>query len=120
MVFAVAPERHEAVAKMFTEIGFIFNSAELTELGVSIRLDWDDGIELISPIPGATATVAESVNEFLDGNGDGVYTVVLRVPEASAAETVTERYGAASAFDRSSRARARTSTRSICRCSVCR
>ena len=78
---------------MFTELGFTFNSAELPELGVHIRLDWEHGIELISPIPGSTASVAASVNEFLDTHGDGVYTVVLQVPDASAAEAVTERYG---------------------------
>ena len=63
-----------------------------------INLDWDRGIELISPLPGATASVAASVDEFLDSHGDGVYTVVLRVPDASAAEAVTERYGATIRF----------------------
>lgn len=98
VVFAVAPERQQAVANMFTEIGFVFNSAELTELGVSVHLDWDGGLELISPIPGSTASVAESVNDFLSRHGGGVYTVVLGVPEASSAEMVTERYGAAVRF----------------------
>jgi methylmalonyl-CoA/ethylmalonyl-CoA epimerase len=93
VVFAVAPERQAAVAQMFTELGFKFDSAELTELGLSIYLDWNGGVEVISAIPGATADVAASVREFLERNGDGVYSVVLRVPEASAAEAVTDRYG---------------------------
>jgi len=101
VVFAVAPERQAAAAQMLTELGFSFDRTELTELGVSIYLDWNGGLELISAIPGATADVATSVNEFVERNGDGVYTVVLRVPEASAAEAVTERYGSKIRFQQS-------------------
>jgi 4-hydroxyphenylpyruvate dioxygenase-like putative hemolysin len=98
VVFAVSPERHESVAQMFTELGFVFQPAELSELGVSVSLDWDRGVELISPIPGATAAVAASVQGFLDNNGDGIYTVVLQIAGASDAESVAERYGAAIRF----------------------
>ncbi|PRC43858.1 hypothetical protein C6A85_000000103180, partial [Mycobacterium sp. ITM-2017-0098] len=77
VVFAVAPERQAAVVTMFTELGFSFNAAELTELGVHVQLDWDRGVELISPVPGSTASVATSVNDFLDRHGDGIYTVVV-------------------------------------------
>lgn len=98
VVFAVAPERHDAVAQMFTELGFSLQPAGLTELGLRINLDWAHGVELISPIPGATTPVADSVMRFLDAKGDGIYTVVLQVPEAAAAEAVTERYGAAVRF----------------------
>lgn len=101
VVFAVASERQAATAEMFTELGFTFNAAELTELGVTVALDWDRGIELISPVPGSTAAVAASVNEFLDRHGDGVYTVVLRVPKASAAEKIAERYGSTTRFRQS-------------------
>ena len=80
VVFAVAPERQTAVAQMFTELGFSFDSTELTELGLSIHLDWNGGVELISAVPGATAEVAASVREFVERNGDGVYTVVLSCP----------------------------------------
>jgi 4-hydroxyphenylpyruvate dioxygenase-like putative hemolysin len=92
VVFAVAPERQAAVARMFTELGFSFDKTELTELGLSICLDWNGGIEVISALPGATADVAASVRDFVERNGDGVYTVVLRVPDASAAESATARY----------------------------
>lgn len=101
VVFAVAPERQAAAAQMLTELGFSFSQTELPELGVSIYLDWNGGVELISAIPGATADVAASVNEFVEHNGDGVYTVVLRIPEASAAEAVTDRYGAKVRFRQS-------------------
>jgi len=83
---------------MFTELGFALAPAELTELGLRINLDWDRGMEIISPLPGSTAQVAASVSEFLDAKGDGVYTVVLQVPEAAAAEAVADRYGATIRF----------------------
>ncbi|BBY82670.1 hypothetical protein H7I53_21615 [Mycolicibacterium pulveris] len=98
VVFAVAAERQADVARMFTELGFAFNPAELTELGVTVQLDWEGGLELISPIPGSTASVALSVNDFLASHGDGVYTVVLQVPDPAAAEAVTDRYGAVTRF----------------------
>lgn len=98
VVFAVAKERRAAMTQMFTDLGFAFDNVPLTELGVDVDLDWNRGIELISPIPGSDATVARSVAEFLDGHGDGIYTVVLRVPGASAAEAVAQRYGATTRF----------------------
>lgn len=101
VVFAVAPHRQAAMAQMFTDLGFTFEIVELSELGVHVHLDWNGGIELISPLPGSTATVAVAVNEFLEHHGDGVYTVVIRVPEASAAESVTERYGSTTRFRQS-------------------
>ena len=101
VVFAVAPDRQAAVAQMFTELGFNFQNTELTELGLTIHLDWNGGVELISAIPGATADVGASVSEFVKRNGDGVYSVVLRVPGASDAEAVTERYGSKVRFRQS-------------------
>jgi methylmalonyl-CoA/ethylmalonyl-CoA epimerase len=68
---------------------------------VNVHLDWSGGLELISAIPGSTADVAGSVNHFIETHGDGVYTVVLRVPEASAAEAITERYGSTTRFRQS-------------------
>jgi methylmalonyl-CoA/ethylmalonyl-CoA epimerase len=101
VVFAVAPERQAAVAQMFTELGFNFQNTELTELGLTIHLDWHGGVELISAAPGATAEVAASVSDFVQRNGDGVYTVVLRVPTASDAEAVADRYGSKTRFRQS-------------------
>ena len=98
VVFAVAPERHDTMAQMFTDLGFTLQPAELPELGVRIHLDWNGGIELISPIAGSTGQVAASVREFLEKKGDGVYTVEIRVPAAGPAESVLDRYGATVRF----------------------
>jgi|ERR1700761_4243626 4-hydroxyphenylpyruvate dioxygenase-like putative hemolysin len=98
VVFALAPERHVTVTQLFIDLGFSFENMQLTELGLDIHLDWNRGIELISPIPESSAMVARSVSEFLDAHGDGIYTVVLRVPTASTAEAVAQRYGATTRF----------------------
>ena len=98
VVFAVAAERHATAAQMFSDLGFVFETLQLTELGLDIHLDWNRGIELISPIPGSTGEVAVSVTEFLERHGDGVFTVVVGVPEASSAAAVAERYGATTRF----------------------
>jgi len=98
VVFALAPERHAAAAQFFNDLGFVFENFQLTELGLDIHLDWTRGVELISPIPHSPGPVAASVNEFLESHGDGVYSVVIRVAAASAAEDIAERYGATTRF----------------------
>ena len=98
VVFAVARERHDAVGQLFTELGFSFDEIALDELGLRVLLDWSRGIELISPNPGSTATVAVSVTEFLASHGDGVFTVVVQVPGASEAEDIAKRYGSTTRF----------------------
>src|SRR4030081_2639333 len=70
VTFAVPLERLHTAAQFFSELGFSLQPAELTEAGLQIRLDWERGIELISPITGSSGTVAASVNEFLDTHGE--------------------------------------------------
>ncbi|ORA17811.1 hypothetical protein [Mycobacterium asiaticum] len=98
VVFAVGRDRHDEVGRLFTELGFTFNEVTLHELGLRVLLDWARGIELISPDPASTAEVAASVNDFLSSHGDGVYTVVVQVPGASAAEDIAKRYGSITRF----------------------
>ncbi len=99
VVFAVAREQHEAVGKLFAELGFSFEDIDLDEIGIRVLLDWNRGIELISPNPGSTAEVAASVTEFLASHGNGVYTVVVQVPGASEAEDIAKRYGSTTRFE---------------------
>lgn len=98
VVFAVAPDRHDETARLFADLGYALEGGEIGELGIRVSLDWTGGIELISSLAGATTDVAASVDEFLADHGDGVYTVVLRVPDAGAAESVAERYGGGTRF----------------------
>lgn len=98
VVFAVSREQHDAVGQLLSELGFSFDKVELDELGIRVLLDWNRGIELISPNPGSTAEVATSVTEFLASHGNGIFTVVLQVPGASQAESIAERYGSTTRF----------------------
>lgn len=98
VVFAVSREQHDAVGQLLSELGFSFEKVELDELGIRVLLDWNRGIELISPNPGSTAEVATSVTEFLADHGNGIFTVVLQVPGASEAENIAERYGSTTRF----------------------
>lgn len=98
VVFAVARERHDAVGGLFTELGFSFEDIDLDELGLRVLLDWNRGVELISPKPGSTGEVAASVTEFLATHGDGVFTVVVQVPGASEAEDIAKGYGSNARF----------------------
>jgi methylmalonyl-CoA/ethylmalonyl-CoA epimerase len=98
VVFAVARERQDVVGQLFTELGFSLEDIKLDELGLRVLLDWNRGIELISPDPGSAATVAASVTEFLASHGDGVFTVVVQVPGASQAEDIAKRYGSTTRF----------------------
>ncbi|OBA78108.1 hypothetical protein A9W99_03860 [Mycobacterium sp. 1164966.3] len=102
VVFAVARERHDVVGELFTKLGFSFDEIDLAQLGLRVLLDWNRGIELISPNPGSTSEVAASVTEFLTSHGDGgVFTVVVQVPGASDAEDIAKRYGSATRFRQS-------------------
>jgi methylmalonyl-CoA/ethylmalonyl-CoA epimerase len=98
VVFAVTRERHDVVGQLFAELGFSFEDINLDELGLRVLLDWNRGIELISPNPGSTGAVAASVSEFLASHGDGVFTVVVQVPGASQAEDIAKRYGSTTRF----------------------
>ena len=66
-------------AEFFSELGFRFQTIELEDVGLQVLLDWDGGLELVTPLgPDDTGEVAE----FLARNGPGVYSVVIRVSDA--------------------------------------
>jgi 4-hydroxyphenylpyruvate dioxygenase-like putative hemolysin len=95
VVFAVMAERLNETAEFFSELGFRFQTIELEDVGLTVLLDWDRGLELVTP-QGADST--GEVAQFLQRNGPGVYSVVIRVGDASAAEQVAQRYGARTQF----------------------
>jgi methylmalonyl-CoA/ethylmalonyl-CoA epimerase len=97
VVFAVPPEQLPEAVRFFSELGFRFQTIELEDVGLRVLLDWDGGLELLTPLsPGADGAAA--VTEFLQRNGPGVYSVVIRVGDAPAAEHVAKRYGAQTLF----------------------
>lgn len=97
VVFAIGYERLETATEFMTKLGFEFQALELEDLGLQIRLDWARGFELISPMPNAP-TGRGSAAEFLSRNGDGLFTVVVRVADSTAAEHIANQYGSESDF----------------------
>src|SRR5271163_390931 len=93
VVFAVPQEQLLDTVQLFSELGFRFQTIELEDVGLRVLLDWDGGIELVTPLSSG-AEGAGAVTEFLQRNGPGVYSVVIRVGDAPAAEQVAKRYGA--------------------------
>ena len=97
VVFAVPQEQLSDTAQFFSELGFRFQTIELEDVGLRVLLDWDGGLELVTPLSSA-ADGDNVVANFLQQNGAGVYSVVIRVGDAPAAEQVAERYGAQTRF----------------------
>ena len=97
MVIAVPQEQLSDTAQFFSELGFRFQTIELEDVGLRVLLDWDGGLELVTPLSSA-ADGDNSVSNFLQQNGAGVYSVVIRVGDASAAEQVAQGYGAQTRF----------------------
>ena len=97
VVFAVPREQLSETAQFFSELGFRFQTIELEDVGLRVLLDWDGGLELVTPLS-AVADGTGEVEQFLQQNGPGVYSVVIRVGDAPAAEQVARRYGARTRF----------------------
>jgi len=97
VVFAVPQEQLSDTAQFFSELGFRFQTIELEDVGLRVLLDWDGGLELVTPLSSA-ADGDNAVANFLQQNGPGVYSVVIRVGDAPAAEQVAQRYGAQTCF----------------------
>jgi hypothetical protein len=92
VVFAIARERLDGAADFLTALGFQFQSFDHEELRLAIRLDWDRGFELISPLADAP-TEAGSASDFLSRNGDGLFSVVVRTADCDAAEHIARGHG---------------------------
>jgi 4-hydroxyphenylpyruvate dioxygenase-like putative hemolysin len=97
VVYAVSPQRLDAATALFEELGFTFVTFELTDLGLSVTLDWAGGVELISPLD-TEAGRGSAVAQFLAVRGDGVFAVALRVADIAGAEAMVARYGAVMRF----------------------
>jgi 4-hydroxyphenylpyruvate dioxygenase-like putative hemolysin len=78
-------------------LAFGFRPHELPDVGLRVTLDWDRGIELVTPTADSPSNPG-SVADFLTHRGDGVYSVVIRVDDADAATEIARRYGASCEF----------------------
>jgi 4-hydroxyphenylpyruvate dioxygenase-like putative hemolysin len=97
VVFAVAPERLDAAVGFLEGFGFRFQTHELADVGLLVKLDWNRGVELVTPTAPDDTNLG-SVAEFLASRGDGVFSVVLRVDDADASAELARRYGVAAQF----------------------
>ena len=97
VVFVIARERLDRAADYLTDLGFQFLAFDHAEFGLAIRLDWDRGFELISPLPGAP-TEAGTAADFLARHGDGLFSVVVRTADHQASEHIAMRHGVESDF----------------------
>jgi methylmalonyl-CoA/ethylmalonyl-CoA epimerase len=97
VVFAVPQKQLPETSQFFSDLGFRFQTIELDDVGLRVLLDWDGGLELVTPLS-SEADDANAVAQFLQQNGAGVYSVVIRVGDAPAAEQLAQRYGAQTLF----------------------
>lgn len=58
--------------------------------GVRVAMNFDAGVELVAPLPGAETS---SVRDFLEENGEGVSGVVFAVPDADEARDAAASLG---------------------------
>ncbi|MFC1924744.1 VOC family protein [Chloroflexota bacterium] len=47
--------------------------------GIKVAVSWDAEIEIVSPLPDTEAAMGQSVAQFVEKNGGGVYSVVFSV-----------------------------------------
>jgi methylmalonyl-CoA/ethylmalonyl-CoA epimerase len=88
VVFCVEPDNQDAAADVWRTLGFEFIEIVLDDVSLRVLLDWARGIEIVSPTT-SDATVC-AARAFLDEQGEGVYSVVVRT-EALAASTESMR-----------------------------
>ena len=70
------PDNQDAAADVWRTLGFEFDEILLDDVSLRVLLDWARGVEIISPTTNdATVRAARS---FLNEQGEGVYSVVLR------------------------------------------
>jgi hypothetical protein len=93
VVFCVHFDHQEQAADLWRGLGLTFAEIALPDLGIRVLIDWDAGIELVSPVPGS-GEVAAPFTTFLETRGEGTYAVVMAVEEVDGPVAVAERYGA--------------------------
>ena len=97
VVFCVHFDHQEQAADLWRGLGLTFAEIALPDLGIRVLIDWDAGIELVSPVPGSGEVAAEYTS-FLATRGEGFFSVVMAVDEVEGPAAVARRYGAHVAY----------------------
>jgi hypothetical protein len=99
VVFCVEPDNQDAAADVWRTLGLEFVEILLADVSLRVLLDWTRGIEIISPTTSdATACAARA---FLNDQGEGVYSVVVRTEAISAAIDSARHRGAQLTYQQS-------------------
>ncbi len=93
VVFCVRPENQDEAADYWRDLGMTFVEVPLEEEGIRVLLDWAGGIEIVAPTEPVGTETARFV-AFLDGPGEGVYSVVVRTDDFDGAIRSADRHGA--------------------------
>jgi 4-hydroxyphenylpyruvate dioxygenase-like putative hemolysin len=91
-VFAIGPQSFEQATQYLERLGFRLVEHTLDDIGLRVRIDWAGGMEVVTPTDGHVAE-SGSVGEFLNRFGDGLFTVVVRVPDAERASADAQSAG---------------------------
>ena len=70
------PDNQDAAADVWRSLGFEFVEILLDDVSLRVLLDWTRGVEIISPTT-SEATVC-AARAFLNDQGEGIYSVVVR------------------------------------------
>ena len=105
VVFCVEPDNQDAAADVWRTLGFEFVEILLDDVSLRVLLDWTRGIEIISPTT-SDATVC-AARAFLNEQGEGVYSVVVRTEAISAATESMRSRGAELTYHTARRGRRR-------------
>jgi hypothetical protein len=92
VVFCVHPENQERAAGLWRQLGLTFAEVDLDDLGLRVLIDWDAGIEVVSPV--GDGEQSASFTAFLSERGEGLYSVVMGVDEVAGPVALAARYGA--------------------------
>ncbi len=93
VVFCVRPENQDHAAGLWRELGLNFYEIDLDDLGIRVLIDWEAGIEILSPT-NSDGQQAASFTEFLAVHGEGFYSIVMAVSEVDGPAAIAARYGA--------------------------
>jgi len=92
-VFCVHGDNQERAADLWRQLGLDFAEIVLDDLEIRVLIDWDAGIELVSPLRNA-GEPALAFTTFLETKGEGLYSLAMGVDEVDGPEAIARRYGA--------------------------
>jgi 4-hydroxyphenylpyruvate dioxygenase-like putative hemolysin len=93
VVFCVHRDHQDDAAAFWQDLGFELADFDLPDVGLRVLLDWDRGIEIISPTEDS-GDESDRFRHFLDEHGEGVYSVVIRTTDVTGPVSIAARHGA--------------------------